>query len=404
MSAHGVLVDEGEREILRHEIEQKVAHHLQRCQEFAGADYNPGSAKQTQELLFGKLGVKAKKFSKITGEASADAEALLRAIISTGNQGLMDILEYRTYAKLLSTYVTGLPVGIDGRVHTTWKLHGTATGRLASRRPNLQNIPQPSRPKMLRTGLNMRNIFVAPPGYLLVACDASQIELRLAAIFAGCKNLLFAYGRGEDVHRLNAAIIYDKNPADVTKDERQTGKKFSYMAIYQASAAAIQKAFLVEEQLLLPIAMVKQWISRFNAANPEIPRFVADLNRRVKAGEQSALVAGKYTLRNPYGRLRRLQAHPDRLFNVIANHPQQSTVADYMLEAMLRVDARKEAGEIILQVHDEIVMEVPADYAEDAARLLKEEMEKPIIIDGKLHVIPAESKIGRPWGKMQKLT
>ena len=364
MTRTGVLVDKDGIEQfgvkLREELEQVLTRiHM----ETGSATFNPNSPKQLGEMLFDTMGLPHGK--KTQRGWSTDAETLE----SLREYPLVeDVLQYRAYQKLNSTYVEGLlkVIGKDGRIHSTFNQTEARTGRLSSDNPNLQNIP-------IRTelGSQLRAYFVAKPGCVLVDADYSQIELRILAHITGDEHMQQAFLNGEDIHRSTAAKIYGIPQSEVTPRLRSSAKAINFGIMYGKGAYSLSKDIGVTVKEA--DAFLKNYLAAFPSVSGYMDKTIADAKAN---GYVSTL----------FGRRRTLPELASTNFNVRAsgermarNTPIQGTAADVIKLAMVRVWKRlrdeKMASRLILTVHDELIVEAPEAEAEQAARILREEME-----------------------------
>ncbi|MBC7318967.1 DNA polymerase I, partial [Candidatus Bipolaricaulota bacterium] len=301
------------------------------------------------------------------------------------------LIAYRELEKLRNTYIEKLPHYVHpktGRIHTSFNQTGTATGRLSSSDPNLQNIPAKT-----EVGVDIRRAFIAPPGKVLLGADYSQIELRILAHFSGDEALIEAFRRGEDLHRRTAAILFGVAPEAVDSRMRTIAKRVNFGIIY-----GITPYGLARDQGI-PQEEAKALIERFFQAYPKVAEFVEKLVEDAKnTGYAKTLLGRKRPLpglRNPDRR----GIGQDRR-NAI-NTPIQGTAADLMKLAMLRIHQAWKAGklpaEMILQIHDELVFEVPEGEAEEAGKMVREIMEGVWELAVPLKV---DLKVGRNWGEL----
>ena len=365
MTRTGVLVDKDGIEQfgvkLRTELEQVLTRiHM----ETGSTSFNPNSPKQLGEALFDKLGLPPRK--KNARGYSTDAETL--ESLRTYSPAVDDILKYRTYSKLLSTYVEGLlkALGPDGRIHSTFIQTEARTGRISSTEPNLQNIP-------IRTelGSRLRGYFVAAPGETLVDADYSQIELRILAHITGDEAMQQAFLSGADIHRATAAKIYHIPESDVTHELRTSAKAINFGIMYGKGAYSLSKDIGVSVKEA--DAFLKNYLAAFPKVSGYMDKTIADAKA---VGYVSTL----------FGRRRALPELASSNFNVRSsgermarNTPIQGTAADVIKLAMVRVWKRlrdeKMESRLILTVHDELIVEAPQAEAEKAAQILREEME-----------------------------
>ena len=351
----------------------------------AGGRFNILSPKQLGHILFDKLGLPPVKKTK-TGY-STSAEVLEK--LAPHHEIVAHILEYRQLTKLNSTYVEGLGkvIAPDGRIHTCFQNTVTATGRLSSTEPNLQNIP-------VRTplGAEMRKMFGAAPGCVLVDADYSQIELRLLAHISGDQALIAAFREGADIHTATAAQVFGVAQDQVTPDMRRAAKAVNFGIVYGISP------FSLSQDIHVTVAQAKEYMDKYFAHYAGVRAY---MDRVVEQGRENGYVA---TL---YGRRRWLPELKSSNFNtrsfgerVALNMPIQGTAADIIKLAMLRVDdALRQAGlaaRLVLQVHDELIVECPEGEAEQVKELLKTEMESVAQLSVPLI---ADAKAGRTWAE-----
>ena len=364
MTRTGVLVDRAGIEQFGEKLRQELAQVLDRIHMETGSDsFNPNSPKQLGEMLFDTMGLPHGK--KTQRGWSTDAETLE----SLRDYPLVeDVLEYRAYQKLNSTYVEGLlkVIGEDGRIHSTFNQTEARTGRLSSDNPNLQNIP-------IRTelGSQLRAYFIAKPGCVLVDADYSQIELRILAHITGDEHMQQAFLNGEDIHRSTAAKIYGIPQSEVTPRLRSSAKAINFGIMYGKGAYSLSKDIGVTVKEA--DAFLKNYLAAFPNVSGYMDKTIADAKAN---GYVSTL----------FGRRRTLPELASTNFNVRAsgermarNTPIQGTAADVIKLAMVRVWKRlrdeKMESRLILTVHDELIVEAPEAEAEKAAQILREEME-----------------------------
>ena len=338
----------------------------------AGQEFNVGSPKQLAAILFEKQGLPVLKKTK-TGP-STDAE-VLEQLAALGHEVPRLLLEYREVQKLLSTYIDSLPQTVNritGRIHTSFNQTGTATGRVSSSDPNLQNIP-------IRTerGGSIRRGFVPAPGWTFVVADYSQIELRLMAHLSGDPAFVAAFRAGGDIHRETAAIIFGVEPGRVTPEMRARAKTINFGTIYGQGPFALSRMLGITQDEAK--AFITQYFTRFAGVR-------AFLDRQVELAREQGYVE---TL---FGRRRYMPDIRDRNFNIRAfaertaqNTPLQGSAADLIKRAMTAVHRRLRSerleARLILQVHDELVLEAPPDEVERVAALVREEMEGAATLD-----------------------
>ena len=351
--------------------------------DLAGEEFNLNSPKQLGVILFEKLSLPAGKKTK-TGYAT-DAETLSKLRFHSPIIDL--ILSYRTLSKLYSTYVVGLSEQIreDGRIHTVFHQMVTATGRLSSAEPNLQNIP-------VRTelGSHLRRFFTAKEGSLLVDADYSQIELRLLAHISGDEMMQRYFLDGGDIHTKTASEIFHVKPEEVTPQMRKSAKAVNFGIVYGIGE------YSLSQDLGVPLRVAKDYINQYFALFPGIRSYWDGIKAKAhEEGQVSTLFGRVRKIPELKGPKKPLIAFGER---VAMNTPIQGTAADIIKLAMVRVDRRLEEeglrSRLILQVHDELILEAPEAEAETAARILSEEMEGAVSYSVPL---TAESKTGFTW-------
>ena len=351
------LAEYGQKLSVQIEVLEKDIYQL------AGREFNINSPKQLGEILFDELKLPEGKKTKTGYSTSADILEKLRDVHPIVGK----VLEYRTLAKLKSTYADGLAafIGEDHRIHGTFNQTITATGRISSTEPNLQNIPI-----RMELGREIRKVFVPKEGCVLVDADYSQIELRILAHMSGDQRLIAAYRDAEDIHRLTASQVFHVPLEEVTPQLRRNAKAVNFGIVYGISA------FGLSEDLSISRKEANEYIHKYFETYPDVKRF---LDRLVAEGKEKGYVTTIFGRRRPIPELKSAN-FMQRAFGerVAMNSPIQGTAADIMKIAMIRVDrALREEGlksRIILQVHDELLIEAPAAEAEKAAEILRREM------------------------------
>ncbi len=376
MERNGALVDGAMLARQSRELGEKILALEKEAYELAGQEFNLGSPKQLGQILYEKLGIPAPK-KTATGQYST-AEDVLEQLDHPLPRLL---LQHRSVAKLKSTYTDKLPELVNPktkRVHTSYHQAVAATGRLSSTDPNLQNIP-------IRTeeGRKIRQAFIAPLGYVLMAADYSQIELRIMAHLSEDEGLLNAFRHGEDVHRATAAEVFGVAIADVTSDQRRNAKAINFGLIYGMSAFGLAK------QLNIGRNEAQSYVDMYFARYPGVKRYMENI--RMQAGEKGyveTLFGRRLMVREIHSKNAAMRQAAER---AAINAPMQGTAADIIKRAMIAVDAalatRGDKARLIMQVHDELVLEVRADAVDEITALLKErmgaaaELSVPLIVD-----------------------
>ena len=351
MEQHGVLIDVNELRMQSQQLGKRM-HELQKeAWQSAGREFNLDSPKQLQAILFDELGLSA-KLKTPTGQPSTNEEAL--EAIADDHALPRLILEYRGLAKLRSTYTEKLAEIVNprtGRVHTSYHQGAVATGRISSNDPNLQNIP-------VRTeeGRRIRQAFIAPEGWLVMAADYSQIELRIMAHLSGDEGLLRAFHEGGDIHRATAAEVFGIEPDAVTNNQRRAAKAINFGLMYGMSA------FGLARQLGVDRGEASDYMARYFSRYPGVHAFMeATRERAHRDGYVETLFGRRLYLENLTARNQALRAGAER---AAVNAPMQGTAADIIKRAMIAVAAwlkDRDDAHMLMQVHDELVFEVRAD-------------------------------------------
>ena len=389
MEAAGIAVDSAALAQLGDAFRLEIARLEAAAEKSVGRAVALGSPKQLGELLFGELGLSRGKKTK-TGAWSTDASVLEEI---QGEHPLVGIaLEWRTVSKLQSTYVEALPklVEADGRIHTTFQQAIAATGRLSSVEPNLQNIPIRS-----ELGRKIRHAFIAEKGNRLVAADYSQIELRILAHVTRDPHLIEAFAAGEDIHRATASRVLGKPQEEVNDDERAMAKMVNFGIAYGMGDFGLATRAGISRDA------AKAFIAGYFERYPGIKRYIDTIKEEARANGAVTTQLGR---RRPIPELRAanpaLRAAGER---AAINHPIQGTAADIIKIAMIRLTPRLAAAglkaRLILQVHDELLLEAPEGEVERLIPLLIETMEGALALDVPLTV---EAKTGLRWDEMQR--
>jgi len=383
MEHTGFLVDRGALKTFGDELSKWIEAAQTEIFTQAGQEFNINSPKQLGQILFDVLGLPPSKKTK-TGY-STNVEVLEK--LKPQHPIIQQIMDFREYSKLKSTYADGLAKTIapDGRIHSHFQMTVTATGRLSSTEPNLQNIPVRK-----ELGGEIRKMFVASPGKVLVDADYSQIELRLLAHISGDETMQRAFRDGEDIHTVTASQVFDVPLEEVTPAMRSYAKAVNFGIVYGISA------FSLAGDIGVSNAEAKQYIENYLAKYAGVRDYMTRIVEEAKeTGEVKTL----------FGRIRPLPELRATDFNtrsfgerVALNMPIQGTAADIMKLAMIHVAKRLEKdgldAKLVLQVHDELIVECPESEAEQVKQLLEEEMEQVMKLDVPLE---AEAKIGKTW-------
>jgi DNA polymerase-1 len=375
MEAAGVKVDTYRMGEITARLADRVEELEAKAYELADEEFMLGSTQQVARILFEKLELTPGRKGK-TGY-STDTR-VLRSI--RGEHEIVGVIEeWREYSKLLNTYLGPLPtlIGEDGRLHTTFNQTVAATGRLSTTSPNLQAIP-------IRTelGREIRSAFVAEPGHKLVSADYSQVELRILAHVSGEPKLREAFEAGEDIHAATAAEVLGKERAELTKDERNVAKMVNFGIIYGISS------FGLSENLEIPRDEAQAYIDAYLARFPHVQDFI---QRTIEQAREDGYVTTLLGRRRPVTEIRASNRQTRSLGERLAvNSVMQGTAADIIKKAMVSIHRRLRdegrAARLVLQVHDELLLEVPDAEVSKAKQLVREEMTGAYPLDPPLEV------------------
>ncbi len=392
MEMTGVLLDLPFFEKMSVELTKRLGEIEKEVYASVGKPFNINSTQQLSDVLFNKLGLKADaSWKTASGFYSTNAEVLESL---SGQHPVVDlVLEQRELSKLKSTYVDALPLAVDantGRVHTSYSQVGAVTGRLSSNNPNLQNIPIRS-----ELGRRVRNGFIAEKGNVLLSVDYSQIELRIVAHMAQDAGMLAAFRAGQDIHSTTAAAIYNIPLEQVTKDHRRHAKAINFGLIYGMSAFGLTRS------TELTLAEAEDFVAEYFREFPGIKKYLDGIRKfATETGYVETLLGRRRYFPALKGQMNRnLRNREER---EAINAPIQGTAADIMKIAMLKIPsalkAAKLSSQMLLQVHDELVLECPKGELEKTVRVVKEVMESAYRLDIPLET---EARAGSNWGEMK---
>ena len=385
MEHHGVLIDAGLLRQQSQQLSEQMLALVDRCHSAAGQPFNVDSPKQLQEILFGKLGIPVLRKTP-TGQPST-AEDVLEELAPDHELPRL-IIEYRSMAKLKSTYTDKLPLQINpgtGRVHTSYHQAVAATGRLSSTDPNLQNIPIRS-----TEGRRIRQAFIAPPGQVLVAADYSQIELRIMAHLSGDESLLKAFAADQDIHQATAAEVLGISLEQVSSEQRRSAKAINFGLIYGMSAFGLAKQLGVER------GEAQRYIDLYFARYPGVKQYMERTRTQAhELGYVETVFGRRLYLPDINSRNAALRQYAERS---AINAPMQGTAADIIKLSMIDVDQwLQESGfpaRLIMQVHDELVFEVAAN----STAVLVNEVRQRMSAAASLHVpLKVDIGMGANW-------
>lgn len=395
MEQAGVQLDTDFLASMSERLAKQLAEIKERIYSYVDGDkFNINSPKQLNEVLFEQLELPVEGLKKTSHGYSTDVNTL--EILKDQHQIVQDILEYRELSKLKSTYVDALPELVNPqtqRVHTSYNQTGTSTGRFSSSNPNLQNIP-------IRTeiGREVRRAFVAPDGKMLLAVDYSQIELRVMAHISEDVTLIQAFKDGQDIHKATAAAVFDVSPEDVTYEQRSFAKRVNFGLMYGMGA------FRLARDSNLTLAEAEGFIKTYFERLPGVERYISETKKIVRERGYVETLMGRrrYFPLLHQGKSGQRASGEER---AAINMPIQGTAADILKKAMLELNAAlvKEQLEskMILQVHDELVLEVPNDELQATTKLVKDIMEGAFTL--KVPLV-ANASYGENWLDMEDVS
>lgn len=392
MEQQGIGVDLPFFRQMSGELAEKLAELEKEIYEIAGEPFNINSTQQLSDILFKKLGLPTEGLKKMKSGHYSTAANVLEDLARADEWGIVKaLLAYRELGKLKSTYVDALPELVypaDGRLHTSFNQTGAITGRLASSNPNLQNIPIRS-----EVGQQIRRGFVARPGWVFLACDYSQVELRILAHVSQDEALLEAFHTDQDVHRATAAAVYSIEAESVTYDQRRFAKAVNFGLIYGMGA------FRLARDSELTLAEAEDYIAAYFGRFPGIKRYLEETRQKAKEQGYVETLLGRRryfpVFKTQLGSSNRqawLRAEREAV-----NHPIQGTAADIIKIAMLRLYEALQASfqaRMLLQVHDELLLEVPEGEITAVQPLVLETMSSAFQLDVPLKV---DASIGHNW-------
>ena len=385
MEKQGVCINQTELMAFSKRYNAEIAEITKRIYELAGEEFNINSTQQLGKILFEKLkigdGVKKNKDSKHYKTTAEELEKY-----ADSSEIVRQLLRYRKVQKINSTYIEGFkPLIVNGKVHTTYNQSNTATGRLSSANPNLQNIP-------VRTeeGRELRKLFTASEGNVLIDADYSQIELRLLAHFSGCKELIEAYCEGKDIHAITASQVFNVPLEKVTPQLRREAKAVNFGIIYGISA------FGLSNDLNIGAKKAKAYIDKYFETYSDVKSY---MNKNVETATQKGYVTTLFGRRRVINEIRssnyNLRSFGER---AAMNMPLQGSSADIIKAAMINVYKKLQEGgykaKLVLQVHDELIIDCPKEEVEAVAKILKTEMENAVALKVPLTV---DVGIGENW-------
>lgn len=389
MEQAGVAIDLAALQAMAIEFGEQLGQLETECFKLAGREFNLNSPNQLRDILFNELKLPTKGLKKTKSGFSTDVDVLTK--LAASHELPRKLLEYRTIAKLKSTYADALPAAVNpatGRLHTSFHQALTATGRLSSTNPNLQNIPART-----AEGRRIRRAFVAEPGCVLLSADYSQIELRILAHLSGDQILLDAFATGEDIHLRTATEILGLAPEAVDANARRLAKVINFGIIYGMGPQRLAG------ELEIPLKEASEYIDRYFQRLPGVNAYMEDCLRQARERGYVVTLLGRRRylpeLSSPQGGAR---AQAER---IAINTPIQGTAADLIKVAMVHLDRRlrglRYQARMVLQVHDELLFEVEKDGLEEVSALVREQMENVAQLRVSLRV---EMKSGLNWAEL----
>ncbi len=398
METQGVLVDKEFLADLSKKYHAELEKIAKQIYEAAGGEFNINSPKQLGDVLFDKLGLGVKNQKKTAGGQRSTRESELEKL-KDQHPIVADILKHRELQKLLSTYIDSIPTLLDSenRLHTSYVQIGAGTGRMASKNPNLQNIPIKS-----ELGRAIRHAFVASPGMELVSFDYSQIELRVAALLSKDPSLTEIFKEGRDVHAEVAARVFHVQPEDVSYEQRRRAKVINFGIIYGMGVNALKDALGTSR------GEAQEFYDQYFAAFPRLAAYLEEVKAdATRLGYTETFFGRKRWFEGLKSPIPYIRAAAER---AAVNAPFQGTAADLLKLAMINIQAwidTEGLGEdvhMLLQVHDELVFEIKKSAIKTAAPKIQELMEQ-VLNEKDAHGIPflAEGKAGKNWGEMKEL-
>ncbi len=369
MEFNGIRIDSLKMKDLSLEFGKKITELSGKIYQLAGEEFNIASNKQLNQILFEKLGLTSSKKSKKTGALSTRAR-VLDELAEEGHEIAVNLREFRKFYKLKNTYTDALPKAVNpktNRIHSHFSNLATITGRLSSSNPNLQNIPIKS-----EEGKKIRELFVAETGKVLIFADYSQIELRVIAHMANVSELILAFKQDRDIHRTTAADVFGISEKEVDENLRNKAKAINFGIIYGISPFGLAK------QLKISTSEASDYINSYLKTYPGIAEFMGEqVELAHKNGFVQTISGRKCFIKNIHHENRFIRAEGERQ---ALNAPVQGSAADIIKKAMISLQKRIEKQnleiKLVLQIHDELVIETKQEFADLAVKILKQEMEK----------------------------
>jgi DNA polymerase I len=397
MSANGIMLDTDLLKEISKEYHARVDEISKKIFEQTGEEFNISSPKQLADVLFNKMNLSYKGMRKGKSGSFSTKEEVLQKLADE-HTVVEYILQYRELTKLLSTYIDTFPkmIGLDGRLRTTFLQAGSATGRMASQEPNLQNIPVKT-----EVGRRIRDAFVASSGYKLVAFDYSQVELRLAAILSSDQKMIEIFKQGHDVHAGVASYMFGVPQDQITKEQRNKAKVINFGILYGMGVSALQKNLKVDRK------EAQEFYNNYFETFTGLANYLESTKEFAKEhGYTQTLYGRKRFFDGIKSKLPFIRAQAERM---AINAPIQGTSADMIKVAMIRIDEffKKEKHttddiKLVLQIHDEIIFEVADHLVEHVTQIVPKIMEEVLTEEQKKSVpILTDCEVGQSWGHMK---
>ena len=385
MQLNGVLIDQERQKLLHTSCTNILEANQKIWTELLGYEFNPNSSQQCTALYEKDLSIRL--------GGSADKLHLLKAVLHEPQLEHITkaILNDRDLVKLRGTYLNISP-NIDGRLRSDWRAYGTVTWRLSSRDPDLQNLPQEG-----KQGINIKDIYVAPTGRILYSRDYSQLEYRIPAYASGCRNLILLFSSGADIHLRNAKLVFGRET--ITKKERYTSKTVKYAEGYGGGAETVSNQILKKTYEYIDPKVIAHMMRIWRIEDKEMYDWLDQ-------GYRDAVNNG--VLFDGFGVPRHLYGRPDDRRGTGLAWPTAATASGIMNRSMVRIHKRKIcekfSAKLVMQVHDELLFEVPDPVNPEFDKAIKEAMEEPVDIFGKKGIVfPTDVKVGYRYSELKDL-
>lgn len=387
MRNRGMPVDPIRRAAMIDEAHMKMEALQAELQRSIGSWFMPSNRNHISRFLFDIKGHTPLGYTKVRQQPRVDKETFITILLEHGEADPIyeTLTDYLDVSKYCSTFLEGIKLASNNRAYTYWLVHGTATGRLSSRKPDMQNLPK-EEPR------NARNQFVAGRRKVFVAADASQLELRLMAYASHCTSLIEALEQKKDLHSLTAASAYQIPLLEVTSERRKIAKGYRYAESYGAGDDKVRQQMLIKQRLRLALSEIARIRAGIMAAEPEIYTWRDRKLEELKITRKSI---------NGYGRIRRVYVPELDLRGIAFNSDMQSTAADYINKVFIKLD--QQGAPIVCQVHDDIILEVPVEEKDLWLERMKAAFEEPQLLFGRELVLPCDLSEGEVWGHLKKV-